>query len=137
MLGQSFDIRLLNNSDYDILVSWWKFWRFPAPPSDFLPENGTGGLMLSKGGIDIVCGFLYFTNSKIMWLEYIVSNPQYREKDRAEAIETLILELCEIGRNKGYKCVFTSVKNPSLIKRFSAVGFVGGSTKSVEMVLVN
>jgi len=134
MSGQRFDIRLLNNSDYDILQTWWRFWRFPLPPIEVLPENGLGGIMLSKGGVDIVCGFLYFTNSKIMWLEYMVSNPQYKEKDRRDAIETLIIELCEIGKNKGYKYVYTTLKNPNLIERFLSVGFVKGSEKATEMI---
>ena len=36
-----FTIRKLNKTDYDnILLKWWKDWRWTAPPKDFLPDDG-------------------------------------------------------------------------------------------------
>ena len=59
--------RVLNENDWETLVSWWGAWPgWPEPPMrDFLPDNGTGGLMIEKNGIPIVAGFLYQTNSKV------------------------------------------------------------------------
>jgi hypothetical protein len=38
-------IRELNETDYDeILVGWWKDWGWSAPPKDFLPRDGKGGI---------------------------------------------------------------------------------------------
>lgn len=130
-----FNARLLTESDYDKLLSFWKDNRFPAPPKDALPENGTGGIMIQKDGIDICAGFIYFTNSKIVWLEYVIADFNYREKDRKEAIQTLISELCGIAQRKGFKYVFTSLKNENLIKRFEEVGFSKGYNNTTEMVL--
>ena len=56
------DVRYLIDSDYEILVDWWKDWRWDAPPRDMLPQDGVGGLMVSKDGVDICAGFIYFTN---------------------------------------------------------------------------
>ena len=43
-------VRQLNESDYDdILVKWWNDWAWAAPQRDFLPENGTGGLIVFDG----------------------------------------------------------------------------------------
>ena len=59
-------LRRLEESDYDTLVTWWKDWKWEAPPGDFLPENGTGGFMVSNNDSDICAGFIYLTNSKTM-----------------------------------------------------------------------
>jgi hypothetical protein len=131
-----FNFRMLEPTDYNALVGWWKWWRFPSPPRDFLPENGCGGIMVSKDGINICSGFLFLNNSKICWLEYIVSDPKYKENDRKEAIEYLIDTLCQIAKNRGYKAVFTSLKSENLIKRYENVGFQIGSKNTTEMTLL-
>ncbi len=85
-----FNIRKLKESDWDTLVKWWDSWpEQMAPPKTFLPENDTGGLIVEKDKQPIVAGFLYFTNSQAVLLEWIVSNPEYRDTDRQEAIELL------------------------------------------------
>ena len=113
-----FKLRMLEYRDYDnILVKWWKDWRWVAPPREMLPEDGTGGLMVTKGGKDICAGFIYFTNSKTAWSEWIISDFFYREEDRDEALVFLINALTETGRAKGMKFVFTIVKNDNLKKK--------------------
>lgn len=128
-----FDIRKLTEADYETLLPWWKWFRFPAPPQDCLPENGAGGLMVSIGDTNICAGFLYFTNSKLCWVEFIVSNPEYRLHDRGLAIQILIKELCAIAKGKGYSAVFSSIKHPSLIKHYVACGF-NKNEGAVEMI---
>ena len=50
-----FNIRKLTENDWDTLVSWWGDWPgWVNPPKDFLPDNGTGGLMVEKNNIPIV-----------------------------------------------------------------------------------
>ncbi len=130
-----FSIRTIDNEDYSELLRWWSAWRFPAPPQDCLPNNGTGGIMVCKNSVNIVAGFLYFTNSKLCWMEFIVSNPKYKEDDRKEAIRFLIDELGHIAKSRGFKAVFTSVKNQHLIKHYEDCGYKKGSNNTYEMVL--
>ena len=40
--------RKLIDTDYNVLVDWWKWWRWPSIPKNFLPDNGTGGIMIQK-----------------------------------------------------------------------------------------
>jgi hypothetical protein len=131
------DVRYLIDSDYEILVDWWKDWRWDAPPRDMLPQDGLGGLMVSKDGVDICAGFIYFTNSKTAWIEFIVSNFNYKEKDRKQALEFLISSLVDITRDVN-KCkyIYTSLKSSSLIKRYENCGFKSGSTSCTEMIMV-
>lgn len=84
------NIRKLKESDWETLCSWWDEWpEWQNPPRDFLPDNGKGGLMVEKD-VPIVAGFIYYTNSKGALLEWVVSNPDYKEADRKQAIALLI-----------------------------------------------
>lgn len=129
-----FKTRILTDDDFPMLMKWWAFFRFPIPNKEYLPEEGRGGIMIEKDGVPICAGYIFFTNSKFVWLEYIVSNPEYKDKDRKEVIVRLINSVCEISRGKGFKIVFTSVSNQNLINRLLEAGFVTGSENSKEMV---
>lgn len=131
------EVRFLKENDYDTLSKWWKDWRWTPPPADMLPQNGTGGVMVYKGDVEICAGFVYFTNSKTAWIEFIVSNFQYKDKDRHEAIETLINVLTKIVQEMGeYKYIYTSLKSKSLIDRYANCGYQLGSTNCNEMIKV-
>ncbi|MDM1494987.1 hypothetical protein HX063_06110 [Myroides odoratimimus] len=126
-----FSVRIIKEEDYPELLTWWKWHRFPAPDLEMLPNSG---VMLSKEGINICAGYIFFTNSKICWIEFIVSNPNYRESDRKEAIKELILQLGYIAKDNGFKVAYTNLKNPSLINRFADCEFIKGSTNTTEMI---
>jgi hypothetical protein len=53
-----YELRMLTDNDYDMLRSWWKWFRFPAP-KDYLPEDGRGGILVSKNGVPICAGFFF------------------------------------------------------------------------------
>ena len=111
-----FNIRKLTENDWDTLVAWWKAWpTWTNPPKDFLPDNGTGGLMVEKNNLPIVAGFLYFTNSAAVLLEWIISNPEYKEKDKKKAIETLVESAEIFCKNNNKKYMFSIGRNKSLI----------------------
>jgi hypothetical protein len=131
----SFTCRLLKEGDYEnTLVKWWSDWRWTAPPKDMLPQDGLCGVMVSKGGVDICAGFLFLTNSKVANAEYIVSNFEYKENDRHEAIEFLIESLTVIAKERDCKYIFTSLKNSSLIDRYKKCGYIKGSIGCTEMI---
>ena len=129
-----FICRVLTENDWETLVSWWDFWpKWQAPPKDFLPDNGTGGLMIEKNNIPIVAGFMYQTNSKGVLLEWIISNPKYKEKDRREAIEKLITEVEKSCIEMGYNYVFTIGRNKSLIEKHRKLGWFVDDKPSHEI----
>lgn len=129
-----FSVRKLNEFDYDVLCKWWKDWRWTPPVKEFLPENGIGGIMVSHHGYDIFAGFIYFTNSAVCWSEFIISDFYFKDKDlRSEALNILITELNEIAMSRGYKFMYTVVKNKNLETAYKASGFVNGSLQVNEM----
>ena len=87
-----FDIKQLQEGDYEkILVNWWNDWGWEPPQKDFLPEDGKGGMIVYDGDTPVCAGFIYVTNSKVAWVDWIISNKEYRKKpQRSNAIGLLI-----------------------------------------------
>jgi len=132
----NFTIRNLNQTDYDeILVKWWKDWGWEAPPKDFLPQDGMGGIILYDGDIPVCAGFMYISNSKLAWVEWIISNKEYRVKpNRSIAIELVIDRLIEMCKMSGAKFVYALIKHSGLIETYEKLGFIKGDSYSHEMI---
>ena len=130
-----FNIRKLEASDWGTLVKWWDSWpEWVAPPKTFLPDNGTGGLIVEKGEQPIVAGFLYFTNSQAVLLEWIISNPEYRNKDRQEAIELLINTAEAICKKQDQLHMFSIGRNKHLIEIHKKLGWHVDNKPSYEII---
>ena len=116
--------RKLKTSDWETLNKWWSTWPgWTSPSKDFLPENGTGGIMIEKDGVPIVAGFIYETNSASVLLEWIVSDPEYRDCDRGQAVELLITEAEKLTKTLGYHYMFTIGRNKRLIDTHKKLGW--------------
>ena len=129
-------IRPLNENDYDdILVDWWKQWNWEAPKKDFLPDDGTGGIIVYDGDTPIIAGFIYITNSRVAWVDWIISNKEYRIKPkRAEAKKMLIESLTNICKESGSKYGYALIKNQALIKTYQDLGWSKGDGYTSEMI---
>ena len=132
------EIRTLNDTDYEeILTGWWKQWNWEPPTKDFLPDDGKGGIIVYDGNTPICAGFIYLTNSKVAWVDWIVSNKEYRIKDkRREAIRLLINSLTNICKNTGSKYGYALIKNKSLIKTYEDLGWSKGDGYTSEMIKI-
>lgn len=128
--------RMLEESDFPTLLKWWEFWKFAAPAKEFLPDNGTCGIMLEdQFGRPLCAGFIYFTNSQACWLEFIVSSPDVKDKAKRKwMLQKLIGFLSQFAEEEGARWIFTSVKNKSLAERFGECGFTTGSQGTTEMI---
>lgn len=126
--------RPLNKKDYETICKWWKWWRWPELPRTALPNNGEGGFMVEKNSIPIVSGFLYISNSKMAMLEWIVSSPDYREKDRQKAIELLINKVESFCKDLGVKHVITLGRNEHLIETHRKLGWHVDKKSSHEII---
>jgi hypothetical protein len=128
------NIRRLTENDWETLCKWWEAWpEWTNPARDFLPDNGKGGLMVEKNNIPIVAGFLYFTNSKGVLLEWVVSNPEYRDEDRKQAIELLIKGAEEVCIAQGMKYMFSIGRSKSLIRMHEKLGWTVDKSPSHEI----
>ena len=125
--------RKLIDTDYNVLVDWWKWWRWPSIPKNFLPDNGTGGIMIQKENIPVVAGFIYYTNSDAVFVEWIISNPKYKDNDRKKAIEMLLNTIEAICKEQGKKYMFSIGRNQSLINTHKKLGWDVDNKPSYEI----
>jgi hypothetical protein len=131
-----FTIRELNENDYDtILTKWWKDWRWTPPPRDFLPKDGKGGVVVYDGEIPVCAGYVYITNSKVGWCDWIISNFEYDKKtERREALSFLIEVLTETLKLNGCKYSYALLKSDSLIDIYKKNGYIKGDSYNTEMI---
>ena len=131
-------IRQLNDNDYqDILVEWWSQWGWTAPEKDFLPDNGKGGYIIYDEDTPICAGFIYITNSRVSWIDWIISNKKYTERaKRKEAISLLVDSLTNISKMSGSKYAYALIKNNSLIKTYEELGYIKGDSYTSEMIKI-
>jgi hypothetical protein len=128
------NIRPLNANDYqDILVDWWAQWEWVAPERDFLPDNGTGGMIVFDDEIPVCAGFIYMTNSKVAWVDWVISNKEYKG-ERKEAITMLVESLTNISKNCGSKYAYALIKNKSLVKTYEELGYIQAESYTSEMI---
>ena len=130
-----FNVRVLKENDYDdILVGWLKDWGWTPPVKDFLPLDGVGGLIVEWDGTPVCAGFIYNTNSKVAWVDWIVSNKKFREKPhRKDGLNLLIQTLTDVAQKTKYKYVYAHNNNTNLINTFLANGYLKGN-KSTELI---
>ena len=130
--------RILSESDYDnILVGWWKDWGWEPPAKDFLPDSGTGGIIVYDGDVPVCAGFIYTTNSSASWVDWIVSNKNYRKKpERKNAIMLLINTLTMSCELSGSKYIYALIKHEGLCSVYEDVGYIKGDSYSKEMIKI-
>ena len=132
------EIRPLYDTDYEeILIEWWKQWNWEAPAKDFLPDDGKGGMIVYDGDTPICAGFIYITNSKVAWVDWIISNKEYRVKDkRKEAIRMLIESLSNVCKQTGNKYGYALIKNQALVQVYKDLGWSKGDGYTSEMIKI-
>ena len=129
-----FNTTPLQQEDYDnILKGWWKDWGWEAPSRDFLPQDGQGGVMVWDGDTPVCAGFLYNTNSKVAWVDWIISNKEYKES-RKEALSILIQTLTSVAKNLDNKFAYALIKHNGLIGVYEQQGYSTGDSYNKEMI---
>ena len=131
-----FNIKELNPSDYeDVLVGWWKDWGWQPPPVDFLPDEGRGGLMILHEEKPICAGFMYMTNSKVSWVDWIISDKKIEDtKLKHEAVKFLIAVLTNICQDNGSKYIYALLRHKGLSKTYEELGYIKGDSYTHEMI---
>lgn len=128
--------RRLEYDDYDLLCKWWAAWRWTPPTRDMLPSNGTSGMILfDDNGTPLCAGFLYTTNSAMAWVEFIVSNPDVKDKKvRKDALIALIEGITYAAKALGSKMCYTIAVNQSLINRYIECGYKRTGNGYTELI---
>jgi hypothetical protein len=77
-MNKKYNIRYIEEKDLDIIHSWWVKRDEDPVKRDLLPQGGLGGLMIEKDDVSIAACFIYLTNSKMGYMDHLISNPDYK-----------------------------------------------------------
>jgi hypothetical protein len=115
-------VRKLIESDWEIMPKWWDGWdqepwihtenfRDMLPGSFQIGEYdekrvGLGGFMVCKDEHPIAAMWLNLTNSHTAFLSAAISDPDYKDSDRKEAIQLLLNFVTDFAKDLGFKYAF-------------------------------
>ena len=128
-------VRKLIESDWDIITKWYEQYEQPMPNRDFYPENGLGGFMVYKENMLIASMFLYITNSNTAIPAIVISNKEYRDNDRSDALQLLVDFTTDFAKNVGCKYSFAWAKPGVLLEKYKQTGFIADETPSYELII--
>lgn len=112
---------------YGTTCTWWGENGWPVVAPLMLPPTG----FIVPG---MCVGYLYETNSGVALLEWIVGTKNADKAQRSLAIDILIKTMIVSAKERGFKALFTSTKNKSLINRYEKQGFLKTDTESTNLV---
>jgi len=128
------NIRKLKKEDLKVAEKWWESWpKWKSPSLDFLPDTG---IVVEKNNLPVVIGFIYLTNAKVALLEWIISDPEYRENDRDSLIELLIEGAENMVKHLEYKYLFSVCQHEKLSDKHKKLGWVIDKSPSHEMTKI-
>lgn len=105
---------------YEEICRWWCFHDWTPIPRSHL---STIGFVVLIDNTLASAGWLYLTNSAFSWMEFIIANPDVRKEARSYALSALIDEIKTASKARGFKSIYMSAENNSLIERLKRHGF--------------
>lgn len=129
-----FQWRYITIDDYEgLLTDWWDAWKFPRPTLDMLPKDG---IIISKDGVDLYAGFIYYTGTSVAWVEYIVANKEAPRELRSGGLDRLIDIISTIVKTKGVNKLITSTVSESFVNSLVKCGFGVGDTNLTQLLKI-
>mgnify|MGYP003665109617 FL=1 len=120
---ESITIRPIEEDDYKFINEWWVRATGKTPPKRaLLPGNGLHGLMACKNKKPVMCTYLYTTNSKMGYCDYMIGDPKYREKDRQDILLKLMVGAIKGAHELGYEDFWFLTKEKGLLSKCEKLG---------------
>jgi hypothetical protein len=116
------NVRKIELEDYEFINKWWVEQGFVALEKDILPMNGLGGLIIEKEK-PIAAAYLYITNSKVGYIDNLITDPKYVSKDRFDIILMLIQACEQMANEVGCLEIWAMTENEGIIQRCKALGY--------------
>ena len=107
------EIRRIKDSDFNTIGQWWIDHGGKMPDKEFLPHEGTGGFIVSSNEKDISAGYV----------DFLISDKHYKEKDKHEAIVYLIDFMVKLGLKRGCKFVWATSKISGVVNKCKELGY--------------
>ena len=112
------EIRQANlQEDLPILRDWMERWNMTTLPDWWYPENN---YIID----DVVFASYYKTDSKLAYLENIVSNPDCLHEDRFKGVELISKHIFKQAKKDGFNLVCGWTNNKSIVKNCNQHGMI-------------
>ena len=121
-MSNKINIRKIELSDYEYIDRWWVEQGFVALNKNILPMNGLGGIIIEKDK-PIAAAYLYITNSKVGYIDNLITDPKYVSKDRFDIILRLIQACEKMANEVGCLEIWAMTKDKGIIQRCKALGY--------------
>ena len=124
-MEKNYNIRNITIEDYPTIIKWWEAYSdtIDVPKSNLLPNNGLGGYVVEIKDKIVAAGFLYLTNSALAYADYLIADPNFREKDRNLLILKLGEHMTKAALKLGYEKVWLMTTATSLIEKLKKLGY--------------
>ena len=139
-------VRKLKETDWEFIPDWYKKYGQEAPARDFLPgaypvegehetkRDGLGGFVVCKDNHPIAAMWLWLTNSKTAIPAVVISDKDYKDTDRSEALQLLIDFTTDFAEQMGFKYAFAWAKKGILLEKYLETGYRADDTPSYELI---
>src|SRR6056297_798892 len=121
MDNKKFEWQFIKPQNLKEIFEWWNYYGFKEVDPKTLPKMG---LIVSKSGVNLYSCFVYFTDSEIAWMEWVVSNPKADVQLKKGAFEKMMDVLDVVLKLKGVKTLFTSTNLNVFKNKLSKNNFV-------------
>ena len=116
------NIRSIKVEDYDFINKWWVQQGFDPPGIDILPMDGFGGVVVEKEK-PIAAAYVYLTNSKMGYIDDLISDPKYFGRDRFEILLALIKACENVAKDANCREVWAMSESRGILERCEALGY--------------
>jgi len=116
------NIRKIELKDYEYIDKWWVEQGYDAISKEILPMQGLGGLIVEKEK-PIAAAYLYLTNSKMGYIDNLISDPKYISKDRFDVIANLMAACKKMAEDVGCLDIWAITNNKGILKRCKKLGY--------------
>ena len=116
------NIRKIELKDYEYIDKWWIEQGYDAISKEILPMQGLGGLIVEKEK-PIAAAYLYLTNSKMGYIDNLISDPNYVSKDRFDVIANLMAACKKMAEDIGCLDIWAITNNKGILKRCKKLGY--------------
>lgn len=91
-------------SDYPVLLEWWKHYSHGILSPAILPETGVA--VVDDNDVPLAFSWLYFTNSRCAIIDWTIANPHAPLMTRGRAISAAVQNLEALASTTNVAVIF-------------------------------
>lgn len=113
--------REYNESDYEMLKTWWKAYDIPPIPEPLLSKRG---YIVCDCDFPVFAGFLYKDDTSALgMLGWIVGNKEATKEQRHAAFPELIKHIENVAKQIGIQVIMATGKVKTMDERLTEFGY--------------